>query len=365
MENNLNNNSNFLQSEEWRKFQESVGRQTFCISIPHPNPIPKGEGDFEFQASIIEHKLSLVGKYFYCPRGPITEAQSPKPKAQSFLKDLLDLAKKEKAGWIRIDPENDEALNLIKKNTEYKIVKASHDMQPREIFVIDITKTEGELLAEMKPKTRYNINLSLKRGVSVKAISNFQFPISNPLRQSSNEASQTLNTNDQNQKYISEFIRLVNLTENRKGIKFHSADYYQKMLEVIPENMLKLYVAEYNGKVIAANLIVFYGNTAIYLHGATDDEYRNVMAPYMLQWQAILDAKKAGYMFYDFGGISTNYESGTNVRITNSWAGITKFKLGFSPNTQPVEFPGSYDIIINPFRYGLYRSIQKIKAWIS
>ena len=115
-----------------------------------------------------------------------------------------------------------------------------------------------------------------------------------------------------------------------------------------------------------ANLVLFYGETCTYMHGASDDEYRNVMAPYILQWQQIKDAKKAGCRRYDFGGVSTNYESSTNVRITNktkSWAGITKFKTGFSPKTAATRFPGSYDVVINAKKYYLYRFIQKIKAF--
>ena len=118
-----------------------------------------------------------------------------------------------------------------------------------------------------------------------------------------------------------------------------------------------MYVAEYKNKIIAANLVVFYGDTAIYSHGATDDEYRNVMAPYLLQWQTILDAKKAGYKFYDFGGV----KAGGDIK-GKDWSGITKFKLGFSSVTKPVEFSGSYDIIVNPRVYVLYRIIQKIKS---
>ena len=133
------------------------------------------------------------------------------------------------------------------------------------------------------------------------------------------------------------------------------------MLETIPGEIVKLYVAEYNNKIIAANLVVFYGDTAIYSHGATDDEYRNVMAPYLLQWQAILDAKEKGCKLYDFGGVKT----GDRRQATwdrNSWKGITRFKLGFSPQTQPIEFSGSYDIVIDKFKYASYLLFQKMKS---
>jgi lipid II:glycine glycyltransferase (peptidoglycan interpeptide bridge formation enzyme) len=200
----------------------------------------------------------------------------------------------------------------------------------------------------------------------VKVISNLKFQISNEIQSS----------NDKIKKYyIDKFIELVSLTAKRKRISFHSGNYYRKMIETIPGEILKLYVAEYKDKIVAANLVVFYGDTATYLHGATDDEYRNVMAPYLLQWQAIKDAKKAGCLQYDFGGVKkisplplTPSPGGRGWLEKpgegNSWSGITKFKLGFAPNTEPVIFPGSYDIIIDKKKYYLYRAIQKIKCWI-
>jgi len=155
----------FLQSEEWRRFQESVGRRVFCVPSP-PAPLPStGEGGSGFYASIIEHSLPIVGKYFYTPRGPIVSGQNGMP-------ELIDLAKKEKAGWIRIEPATENILDTIRKNIKYKITKSPHDVQPKEIFIIDIDKSEEELLAGMKSKTRYNIRLAEKKGVRIRVIPN-------------------------------------------------------------------------------------------------------------------------------------------------------------------------------------------------
>lgn len=349
----LNKDNNFLQSDIWRKFQEAVGHKTFSIK------------EDDFSASIIEHQLPIVGKYFYIPRGPIIPV---KAKVQSEeldfgsgvgMTNIINLTKKENAGWIRIDPENEEALEIIKKNVDCKISQAPHDMQPREIFVMDISRAEEEILSGMKSKTRYNIKLSQKRGVMVDIMSNDKFPMTN------NPPVGGQNPNDKNIKYyIDKFIELVKVTAKRKGISFHLEEYYRKMIETIPEDNLRLYVAKYDNKIIAANLVLFYGDTVTYLHGATDDEYRNVMAPYLLQWQAIRDAKKSGYAKYDFGGVRTQ-DIKHETCNKSGWGGITKFKLGFSVKTEPIIFPGSYDIIVERKRYYLYRIIQKIKCSLS
>jgi lipid II:glycine glycyltransferase (peptidoglycan interpeptide bridge formation enzyme) len=319
--------NNFLQSSEWRKFQEAVGRKTFNVS------------DENFWANIIEHNLPVVGKYFYIPRGPIFNFQfsilkqfsNSNDKMTKEIQKLVDLAKKEKAGWIRIDPENEDYLALIKESIKSKITKAPHDMQPKETLIMDISKSEEEILAGMKSKARYNIKLAEKKGVSVEV---------------------------SNSSKIEDFLRLTKIMAERQGIATHDGEYYRKMFEVIPGGILKLYVAEYEDQVISANIGAYYGDTAYYLHGASDDKYKNLMAPHLLQWRQIQDARSVGCARYDFCGVKVKNKKG------RSWEGITRFKLGFSPKTETVEFPGSYDIIVNPVKYWLYRIIQKTKSII-
>ncbi len=336
----------FLQSEYWRKFQEGVGRKTFELEEKDEN------GDVIILANIVLHNLPIVGDYFYMPRGPIFEnpnsksqnpnkIQIPNLKIKNFLEELLGLAKKNNIGWIRIESNSDRELKLVQENLPggMKIKKAPVDVQPREIFVLDTTKSEEEILAGMKQKTRYNIKLSQKRGVSVKAISNLKSQISN--------------------KYLDEFLRLIRITSERDKIKSHPEDYYRKMFKIIPPDILKLYVAEYEGKIISANLVLFFGKTATYMHGASDNIHREVMAPHLLQWRQILDAKKMGFTKYDLGGIKSTVNDQRSM--TNSWSGITKFKSGFAPDVEPIRFPGCYDIVLNPGKYWLYRILRKVK----
>ncbi len=330
----------FLQSSYWQKFQERVGRKTHDISASDEN------GELVAWANIIEHTLPIVGKYFYVPRGPIIiqnskfKIQNYKAKFKSFLDNLIKLADENSISWVRIEPASDEMLKFLRSNLKnIKIKKSAVDMQPREILMLDISGSEEKILGEMKQKTRYNIRLAEKKGVKIFV---------------SGE-----------EKYIREFLRLIKITAKRDKITTHPDDYYRKMLEVIPSDILKLYVAEYEGKIIAANLVVFFGKTATYLHGASDNEHRNVMAPYLLQWQAIQDAKYAGCEKYDLGGVKKPHPNPLLIKERgNSWAGITKFKTGFVPNTKPVQFPGCYDIVLNPAKYNLYRILQKIKRII-
>ena len=248
--------------------------------------------------------------------------------SKNYFDNLIGLAKSNAAGWIRIEPVSEDILNLARKNITLPIIKAPHDMHPRELFIIDITKSEDELLAAMKPKTRYNIRLAEKKAIKIIISSE--------------------------KKCMNRFCDLVEITSARQSITPHPRNYYQKMLETIPSENIKLYCAEFEGEIIAANIMIFFDKTATYLHGASDDRFRNVMAPYLLQWRQIQDAKKAGATEYDFGGVKTKSEE-------NNWAGITRFKQSFSPQTQAVEFPGAFDIIVSARKYYVYQLLRFFK----
>jgi peptidoglycan pentaglycine glycine transferase (the first glycine) len=316
----------FLQSENWNVFQEATGKEVVRFS-----------GD-EFSANGIVHKLPLVGEYLYVPRGPIGEISNFKFQISKLIEKLIEKAEEKRLGWIRIEPQTEDILAGIKKSVSQKIVKASHDMQPREILVVDITQSEEELLATMKPKTRYNIRLASKRGVKV--------------------------FTSQERKHQIAFLDLITQTADRKEIVPHPRAYYEKMLKILPEEMCKLFIAEYEGEILAANLLIIFGATATYLHGGSGDMYRDVMAPYLLQWEQMKFAKAQGCVRYDFGGIhtqTTNYK----LQTTNSWEGITRFKTGFSSQTVSTIFPGAYDIIINPSAYFLYQRLHFLQASLS
>jgi lipid II:glycine glycyltransferase (peptidoglycan interpeptide bridge formation enzyme) len=135
--------------------------------------------------------------------------------------------------------------------------------------------------------------------------------------------------------------------------------------------------------------MLYFGNIAYYLHGASSNKYRNMMAPYMLQWEAVKDAKKRGYKLYDFWGISplkgeiTNNKSqisnkskirnpnnqnkmrDSKFQISNNkhpWYGISRFKLGFAPTAKTglyVEYPGCYEVSYGKKRYMLYSMFKK------
>jgi lipid II:glycine glycyltransferase (peptidoglycan interpeptide bridge formation enzyme) len=127
---------------------------------------------------------------------------------------------------------------------------------------------------------------------------------------------------------------------------------------LLNSNFCRLLLARYNGKIISGLIVIFFGDTAFYVHGGSSNKERNVMSTYLLQWRAICLAKEKKYNFYDFYGIDEN-----------KWPGVTSFKKGFGGFEK--DFLGTYDLIFNNVYYMFYmffrsffRKIKKIISWI-
>lgn len=303
-----------LQSPRWRSFQEQHGKT--CVN-----------GDFGL--GVVE-TLPIVGQYLYLPRGPVVEISNIKYQNSKLKEELLEVAQQNKVGWVRVEPGSEEELADVRHMfSGHQITNAPHDVQPREILVLDIEADEAALLAAMKSKTRYNVRLAEKHGVTIRF----------------SRAVEDIET----------FIALLYATTNRKAIRPHPKSYYRNFFTVFPETECTIALAEHEGRVLAANLMVFWDGAAYYLHGGSSDEGRNLMAPYLLQWECIREAKRRGCKLYDFGGVSIE----TSVA---AWQGITRFKQGFAPVTKSIVFPGAYDIVIAPWRYQLYRVLQRLQT---
>lgn len=300
----VTNGGSFLQSWEWGNFQHDYGRRVYRIGVEENGEIVAG-------AQIIRYDLPAKKSYFFSPRGP-------QVFDEKILDKIKELALENNCLFWRLEPAEKDAgekNNLIK----------TKDVHPKKTLILNLNDSDNQLLANMKPKTRYNIRLAAKKGVRVRV--------------------------NREIKDIDDFYNLISKTASRQSIKVFPKSYYQLMMHVMGDlNMANLYLAEHDGKVIAANLMLAFGDTMTYLHGGTDHEYRNLMAPNLLQWQAIMDAKNAGMKKYDFFGVSDEIPS---------WAGITKFKRGFGGNE--VEYPGTYEMPFNRMWYRGYNLLKKIK----
>jgi len=287
-----------LQSWDWGEFQRTLDNKIFRLGVIDE------AGQLQAAASLIKYELPFEYNYLYSPRGPVINVLKI-DDLDSLFNEMKKIAREEKSFMLRVDPA--WTIGNEKRLFDCGFRKAQYEIQPKCSLVIDITKTPQDLQAGLKSKTSYNIGLAKRAGVKVKI---------------SQEVSD-----------IESFWQLTKETAKRDGFSPHPKEHYKKMFELFsPDGTLCLFLAEYDNKIIAANLVSFYGNTCTYLHGASSHLYRQVMAPYLLQWQAILESKRLGYIWYDFGGV--NGPSFFNKK----WLGISRFKSGFSPQT--VAAPG-------------------------
>jgi len=314
----LANYGEFLQSFEWGSFKEKMGDEIWRIGI-------KDQGEKIGQALIIKHRLIFNKKYFYCPRGPVflssLSGEKKKEAIRNFLREIKNQAKKEKVIFFRFEPN----LSLKNLNLEENFFNLGFDIQPvestqpKETLVLDLKKEIEELLKSMHPKTRYNLRLAEKHGVKVSVKDGFKT-----------------------------FLDLLKETAKRKKIRIYSEQYYFNLLKEFSKENIKIYFAYCKNKILATGLILFWEKTAIYLYGGSTRENREVMAPYLLHWEVIKEAKQKGFSTYDFWGIDEK-----------KWPGLTRFKLGFGGRR--IVYPQSYDLVFNKFWYFLYRLGSKIR----
>ena len=291
--------SSFLQSREWAEIQERDGRSAHQLTFG-------AESLFYFT-----HSLPLGFYYFYAPRPTIK-------KAKAFLDAIRELQKSTRAVFFRVEPET--TLHIPPSTSS---IKSAPSLQPRETTVIDLLKSDNELLGLMHHKTRYNIKLAEKHGVGVE-------------KRAGRDA-------------MDDFYNLLQKTADRNGFYLHPKSHYQNLLFSNSRELENvLFFAIYKNEIAAAALVNFYDTTATYLHGASNYALRHVMAPYLLHWRIIEEARKRGMERYDLWGIDEIH-----------WPGVTRFKRGFGGEEK--YYPNAVDIVFRPIPYMLYTVARRLR----
>jgi peptidoglycan pentaglycine glycine transferase (the first glycine) len=248
------------------------------------------------------------GTFLHLRHGPIGDVT---------FKDIVELAKKEHAWFIRVSPQLPPA-NEKNFRTLGFVSAPIHAMDAELCWVLDLDKSEEELLAGMRKTTRYEIKRAQKLGVSIKKTHN-----------------------------IHDFLELYKGTSDRQGFVPHSG--IQEELEVFGEHAI-VYNATHEGKTLASAIILILKDTAIYHHGASVPG--KIPASYLIQWEAICEAKRRGQKLYNFWGIAPEN------KLNHPWRGITLFKKGFGG--RELEFTHAQDYPVSPL-YVIPKTIEGIR----
>ena len=305
----------FLQSDHWAKIQERVNSGVFLKAVYQEEKI------IAFFVAI-EKKIPFSFKYLYLPRGPLFFGNYEGDFWPDFYLKMWEEARKKKCLFLRIEPFDQEFVKFANSNSRF--VKKSRDIQPAMTSFLDLSLSEDDLLKKMAQKTRYNIRLAARKGVVV-----------NEIKKSDPNFA----------KHFASFYDLISLTAKRDKFFIHSKKYY---LNLIDGHFIRLFEARQDDVLLAAGLFSFFDKTVTYLHGASSNNKRELMAPYLLQWELIKLAKKEGYAYYDFYGIDAQ-----------KWPGVSRFKKGFAGEVYA--YPGTFDLIFNKFIYLLYNFSRKLR----
>ncbi len=298
-----------MQTNEWAEFQRSLGREVFEYE---KNGV---------SAKIIKHDLPLGKNYLYIPHGPEMDFNAMmggfKSPVRGFAGYMFDLSRQEKSIFVKAEPLTGNVAQIL---VETGFKRAHKEVQPSKTVIINIQESDINLLAAMHHKTRYNIKVAENHRVTV-----------------------------EESKDTATFWRLLKKTTARDEFSSHPKDYYEKLLNFDWGNdgpKVKLFLAKYQDKPAAATIVLIYGGTGYYLHGASDYEHRSAMAPFMLHWRVIQLLRKAGIENYDLWGIDAK-----------KWPGVTRFKLNWGGRT--LDRPGSFDLPVSKFWHFAYKILKR------
>ncbi len=300
-----------LQTTAWQNFQHDLGETTFF------------EQNQDYQYLIIK-KSTPAGPYFYLPYGPYI---AHKNAAQTAYEAVKALAEREGVIFIRIEPESPE-------NASYWLEQPncikSHDLNPADTWVLDLTQEKPEIITNFSQGTRTRYNTFAKKGLSV--------------------------TTSKNPDDIKHLVDLQQKLAKTKKIATFSENYLKTELA---QDFATLYLVHYTDpedsqdKIIAASLFFDDKTTRYYMQSAADFSYKKLPGTVALLTTAIFDAKEKGLKNFDFWGIAPD-----NAPSDHPWAGFTEFKKSFGGKA--VHYAGTHDIILNKSKYRLYQRLRKL-----
>jgi lipid II:glycine glycyltransferase (peptidoglycan interpeptide bridge formation enzyme) len=255
----------------------------------------------------------------YVPRGPLGPWGA-------MLEDIAEAARSAGAFVLILEPDagDAEAGHL----DGYGFARSPRTIQPSTSLRVDLRDPEDQILARMHQKTRYNIGLAARRGVTVR-------PWEDP------EA----------------FAAMLRATGDRQGFGVHTPGYYRDAYDLFhPRGEAEILLAEKDGERLGALMVFGVGTSSWYLYGASTTARRELMATYLLQWEAMCWARRRGAAWYDLWGVPdaslNELEAGFETRRDGLW-GVYRFKRGFGGEW--FQTSGAWERPLRPGIHRLYR----------
>lgn len=283
-------------------------------------------------AQILIKQIFAGINFAYIPKGPVGNDWN-------LLWSEIDLiCKKLHCAFLKVEPDVWEVEgkngDVAQAFLPIGFIQSPHTIQPQRTLVVDLTGEESQILGRMKQKTRYNINLALKKNVVVRPHTD-----------------------------LSAFYDLMKITGQRDQFGIHSLEYYQRAFDLFhAHGQCQLLLAEFEREPISALIAFRVGDRAWYFYGASSDLHRDRMPNYLLQWEAMRWAKSQGCVEYDLWGVPDVdleiLEANFATRSDGLW-GVYRFKRGFGGELK--RSIGAWDRVYNPLIYHAYSFWQKYR----
>lgn len=309
--------ANFLQSSKWGKVYELSGQKVYYLGF--------FDQEKQVGSCVIIVQPARRGRYLEIPGGPLIDWNN-KALVKNAFAAIKDLADKEDCVFARMRPNIPDTSQNRRIFEQNKLVLSPMHLHAEHTIMLDLQKTEDDLMSDMRRQTRYEVRRAKKLGITVSS--------------SSEKAA------------FEDFYETQLLTAKRQNFIPSSKEFILAQHQAFGKEA-KIYRAELSGKTLALGLILLHQPEAIYHEAASTEAGRSLPGAYALQWNVICDAKKAGLKRYNLFGIAP-----PNA-INHRYSGVTTFKKGFGG--REVDYLPAHDLIVNPTKYQITKIIETIR----
>ncbi len=303
-----------MQSWQWGEFRKSMGLKVLRYGLFDGSTLKVA-----FQITF--HKIPFINNYVgYMPKGLFPDKE--------LAEALKKIGQENNCAFIKLEPNV-----VLRAKPEGSPTNNEFHLSPKPLFskynfLLDLTKSEGELLKNMHPKTRYNIRVAQKHRVKVE-------------ERTDNKA-------------LDIYLKLYFETTRRQGFAGHNENYHRTVWQTLKDtNMARLLIATYKGEPLTAWMLFIFKDTLYYTYGGSSIKHKEVMSNNLVCWETIKLGKKLGLKKFDMWGAL-----GSNPNPKDPWIGFHNFKKGYGGTL--VEYIGTYDYVLNWPIYWLFTIVDRL-----
>ncbi len=312
--------SHIIQSWEWGEFRKKTGVDVVRVGHFSGSKMTKA-----YQLTF--HKVPKLNYTIgYFPKGPMPDRE--------IVEALKVIGAEKNAAFIKMEPNVtvDSSQLTVDRLEKLGLVKAKKALFTKYNFVLDLTKSEEQLLTGMHPKTRYNIRVAQKKGVEVyDSVDEKDFEI---------------------------YLKLYFDTTKRQKYFGHTPAYHRLVWKTLKDaKMARVLIGKYQKKLLVAWMLLSFGDTLYYPYGGSSTEHKDVMASNLVAWEAIKLGKKLKLKAFDMWGAL-----GPEPDTKDPWYGFHRFKAGYG--AKHVEYIGTYDLVLNPTLYKLLSAADRLRWFL-